>query len=664
MQLLTAAERPRGLRAIVPSSVVFDLYRDVAYAGRDREHRVRRAVHRAAEAAGPAGDAARRRRGRRASARRTTPRHEAREPGHRAAAGRRRRTATRSSAASRTRRAARATTAARIDVPVLTSIYWQDEQTGSRVGGLLERGRAAAHARPGRTWALLVERQPRLQRVQPGLPRPAWSASSRTSSAARTTASSGRRRSRSCTRRRSPTGGRRGRRASTRCRAPEPLALHLRGDGRLGLDAGRAAASGRFRAPLPSPSTNPLPFERDRRRGLWRAPAPAGGPRGVDLAAAGRGPRGARLGVARPARRRGRRRRRPAGDDHRGARRRAGALRAARLAARVAARARRRRARRRRGRCTRCRAADVAPVDAGRAVRRARSRCFPFGHTFRRGSAIRVVVDSPAGTTGNWGFSFDPTPQTDPDPRRGSKLVLGRVPGGARAQAARVRRPALAAVPASHRAGARRGAPAARARRRRRGRAAATARRCASRRGVTITFPRVRRGDRLRRVTVTFNGRRATAGSARAACASRSPAGRARRSPCASAAARRAGGRSARRGATGSAGAARLQRSHELGDELGQHRRHPAALERPAAAVRAVALAHDPLDLARAPARRRAGGRARAPAQPPPAPAAAPRRTRSSRAARRARRGSTTPRARPGPRRRAGWRPRAARARG
>src|SRR3712207_8945414 len=41
MQLLTAAERPRGLRAIVPSSVVFDLYRDVAYPGgiaRSEEH--------------------------------------------------------------------------------------------------------------------------------------------------------------------------------------------------------------------------------------------------------------------------------------------------------------------------------------------------------------------------------------------------------------------------------------------------------------------------------------------------------------------------------------------------------------------------------------------------------------------------------------------------
>src|SRR5205085_1605513 len=47
------------------------------------------------------------------------------------------------------------TTASNIDVPALTVVYWQDEQTGPRVGGLLERGGLLRRLDDSRTWALM-----------------------------------------------------------------------------------------------------------------------------------------------------------------------------------------------------------------------------------------------------------------------------------------------------------------------------------------------------------------------------------------------------------------------------------------------------------------------------------------------------------------------------
>lgn len=56
----------------------------------------------------------------------------------------------------------------------------------------------------------------------------------------------------------------------------------------------------------------------------------------------------------------------------------------------------------------------------------------PFGHTFRKGSSIRLIIDAPTGITGNWGFGYNPTPSVTTilhDTSHPSRLVLGVVRG-------------------------------------------------------------------------------------------------------------------------------------------------------------------------------------------------------------------------------------------
>jgi predicted acyl esterase len=66
----------------------------------------------------------------------------------------------------------------------------------------------------------------------------------------------------------------------------------------------------------------------------------------------------------------------------------------------------------------------------------ARVQVFPVDHVFRKGSAIRVIVDSPS-QTGGWGFATRPTAGQNSilhDPGHPSRIVLGVLPG-AHAQA-------------------------------------------------------------------------------------------------------------------------------------------------------------------------------------------------------------------------------------
>jgi uncharacterized protein len=62
----------------------------------------------------------------------------------------------------------------------------------------------------------------------------------------------------------------------------------------------------------------------------------------------------------------------------------------------------------------------------------ARVEVFPFDHVFRAGSAIRMIVDTPS-QTGGWNFLLRPTAAQDTilhDADHPSRLVLGALPGG------------------------------------------------------------------------------------------------------------------------------------------------------------------------------------------------------------------------------------------
>ncbi len=70
-----------------------------------------------------------------------------------------------------------------------------------------------------------------------------------------------------------------------------------------------------------------------------------------------------------------------------------------------------------------------------------RVEVFPFAHAFRAGSRLRVWIDAPTGRTGLWGFAYTPDPATNTihhDAAHPSKLVVGVIPG----QAARTPLPA------------------------------------------------------------------------------------------------------------------------------------------------------------------------------------------------------------------------------
>jgi hypothetical protein len=76
--------------------------------------------------------------------------------------------------------------------------------------------------------------------------------------------------------------------------------------------------------------------------------------------------------------------------------------------------------------------ADHEPLRPGEATP-ARVEVFPFGHVFRAGSSIRVLIDAPTGGTGLWSFEYHRERATNTvfhDAAHRSQLVLALVPGG------------------------------------------------------------------------------------------------------------------------------------------------------------------------------------------------------------------------------------------
>jgi uncharacterized protein len=62
-----------------------------------------------------------------------------------------------------------------------------------------------------------------------------------------------------------------------------------------------------------------------------------------------------------------------------------------------------------------------------------RVQLWPFDYVFRKGSSIRLWIDAPTGETGGWSFDFIKTPAVNSiyaDARHRSSIVLGYLPGG------------------------------------------------------------------------------------------------------------------------------------------------------------------------------------------------------------------------------------------
>lgn len=257
---------------------------------------------------------------------------------------------------------------AHIEVPVLNVNYWQDEQTGSRLGGLHEMSS--------------VDLQPQWITGYRSLPQ------------------------------------------------PQPRSLYLRASGELSTtpEAGQASAQD-YLYPLLSSSTNPLPGSTAALDALWRLPAPRAGrlvwttpvlAQDVQLL----GSASLDLWLSSTARDTDLQATlsevRPDGQEVFVAR---GWLRASKRALdqtrSTATRP-----------FHDFRQASVENLAPGEPTL-LRLEIFPFAHRFRAGSALRVIVDAPLALTGDWGGLFHPIPAVNTVWQGGaydSKLVVGVMP--------------------------------------------------------------------------------------------------------------------------------------------------------------------------------------------------------------------------------------------
>ncbi len=319
-----------------------------------------------------------------------------------------------------------ATTAANIDVPVLNVTYWQDEQTGSRLGGLLEPGGLFHTLGLEKTWTFLSngnhdlswshprhsaalvdffehylrgidngwENTPRIQvlhELDATELQPSWVTT------------------------------------FNQLPQPRPARLYLRDEGRLAMDAPGPAESGdSYTYPVISANTNPLPDSTDILHQLWSLPAPDFGrvvyttpaldedlqllgsasldlwlsstATDTDIQATITEVRsdGQEVYVAR------------------------GWLRASKRALDES-------------RSTPTRpfqdhtSATVSMLQANTPTFM-RLEIFPFAHRFRAGSSLRLIIDGPVGITGDWGAFLTPIPSINTvrhDAEHPSQLVIG-----------------------------------------------------------------------------------------------------------------------------------------------------------------------------------------------------------------------------------------------
>lgn len=319
-----------------------------------------------------------------------------------------------------------ASTAAQIDVPVLHINFWQDEQTGSRIGGVLEPGGLLSVLGLENTWTvmsngnhdltwghplhseLLVEfyehylrgvdngweDTPRVQilhELDATEVQPSWITAFNT--------------------------------------IPEPqaTALYLRESGVLATAPPTTAEDGdSYVYPVLSTATNPLPGSADILHQLWRLPAPDQGrvvfttptleedvqllgSASLDLwlsSTANDTDIQATITEVRPD-----------GQEVYVAR---GWLRASKRALDAS-----------RSTATRpfqLHTEDSVEMLVPNEATLMRLEIFPFAHRFRAGSALRLIIDGPVATTGDWGAFLNPTPSVNTvlhDPEHPTKLVVG-----------------------------------------------------------------------------------------------------------------------------------------------------------------------------------------------------------------------------------------------
>lgn len=319
-----------------------------------------------------------------------------------------------------------AATAAQIDVPVLTINFWQDEQTGSRIGGLLEPGGLLSVLGLEQSWAVMSNGNHDLTWGHPlytqmlvpfyehylrGVDN-GWEDTPRVQILHELDATE-----------RQPNWTT----ATNALPAPQATALYLREGGVLATEAPATEEGGdSYLYPAPSTPTNPLPGSLDILHQLWRLPAPEQG-RVVfttpaleeDLQLLGSAsldlwlsstaqdtdiqatitevrPNGQEVYVAR------------------------GWLRASKRALDAS-------------RSTATRPFQLHTEDSVAMLTPGeptlmRLEIFPFAHRFRAGSALRLIIDGPATTTGDWGAFLNPTPSMNTvlhDREHPTKLVIG-----------------------------------------------------------------------------------------------------------------------------------------------------------------------------------------------------------------------------------------------
>lgn len=423
-QLFVAAEQPPHLKAIAPANVIFDLYRDVGVVG-GIPNGVFTALFTAQQEAPGASN---------------LPEALAQEDPECAVNHLNNRLAYQSFMLEGLQSVhidgpfgwserSPASIAAHIQVPMLHINYWQDEQTGSRIGGLLEPGglldvvgiekvwTVMSNGNHDLTWShpwygemLIQFYEHYLRGVNNG-----WESTPHVQILHELDA-----------RELQPSWVTR----SDTLPSPQPATLYLRENGLLMPDAPDSPEIGETYAyPLLSTSTNPLPDPAPEFDQIWRAPAPDQGrlvyttpALGEDLQLLGSAsldlwlsssaddtdiqatitevrPDGQEVYVAR------------------------GWLRASKRALDE----RRSTPTRPFQRHTEASVEFLTPGEPSFM----RLEIFPFGHRFRAGSALRLIIDGPVAITGDWGAYLNPTPSVNTvlhDAQHPTRLVLGVMP--------------------------------------------------------------------------------------------------------------------------------------------------------------------------------------------------------------------------------------------